>query len=219
MMETQVRSVVREAIANTDELSRAAHGARRETMSQLLDALRSELSHIDEALGGGRPVAPLVEDFGRLIDRLSEQIDRFTPELRRSTEAAVHSLRALREELAAASATAAAATPWTIRDSTSGTLCLVALALARTPDTMRAAFVLGASRAAASSLSLRQARQKGGATRSRRSMQRLLEGLWGVAALAAPMVFGYRRREPLVAALHVVAGASTLLGAFLEPRA
>ena len=38
---------------------------------------------------------------------------------------------------------------------------------------------------------------------------------WGVAAIAAPFVGGYARRAPLTAAVHVLAGAAMLLGAFL----
>lgn len=35
--------------------------------------------------------------------------------------------------------------------------------------------------------------------------------LWGVAAIAAPFVFGYWKRAPSVALMHVVAGAGTIL--------
>ncbi|HEX8698026.1 MAG TPA: hypothetical protein VF815_04270 [Myxococcaceae bacterium] len=38
---------------------------------------------------------------------------------------------------------------------------------------------------------------------------------WGVAAIAAPFVGGYARRAPLTAAVHVLAGAAMLLGAFV----
>jgi len=37
---------------------------------------------------------------------------------------------------------------------------------------------------------------------------------WGVAAIAAPFVGGYARRAPVTAAVHVLAGAALLLGAF-----
>ena len=38
---------------------------------------------------------------------------------------------------------------------------------------------------------------------------------WGVAAIAAPFVGGYARRAPVTAAVHVLAGAALLLGAFV----
>lgn len=38
---------------------------------------------------------------------------------------------------------------------------------------------------------------------------------WGVAAIAAPFVFGYWKRAPRVALMHVMAGAGTLLSSLL----
>lgn len=35
--------------------------------------------------------------------------------------------------------------------------------------------------------------------------------LWGIAAIAAPFVFGYWKRAPRVALMHVMAGAGTIL--------
>jgi hypothetical protein len=43
---------------------------------------------------------------------------------------------------------------------------------------------------------------------------------WGIAAIAAPFVFGYWKRAPRVALMHVVAGAGTLLSSlFTDYRA
>jgi len=41
----------------------------------------------------------------------------------------------------------------------------------------------------------------------------LIDHAWGVAAIAAPFVFGYWKRSPQVALMHVVAGATTILTA------
>jgi hypothetical protein len=38
---------------------------------------------------------------------------------------------------------------------------------------------------------------------------------WGLAAIAAPFVFGYWKRAPRVALMHVMAGAGTLLSSLL----
>jgi len=43
---------------------------------------------------------------------------------------------------------------------------------------------------------------------------------WGLAAIASPFVFGYVRRSPLAAIVHIVAGVSTILGSlFTDYRA
>jgi hypothetical protein len=41
----------------------------------------------------------------------------------------------------------------------------------------------------------------------------VLDHLWGATAIAAPFVFGYWKKDPAVAALHVMAGAATILTA------
>lgn len=40
-----------------------------------------------------------------------------------------------------------------------------------------------------------------------------IDHVWGLAAIAAPFVFGYWKRSPTVALMHVMAGAGTLLSA------
>ena len=42
-----------------------------------------------------------------------------------------------------------------------------------------------------------------------------IDHLWGIAAIAAPFVFGYWKRAPRVAMMHVMAGASTILSSLL----
>jgi hypothetical protein len=39
--------------------------------------------------------------------------------------------------------------------------------------------------------------------------------LWGLAAIAAPFVFGYWKRAPRVALMHVIAGAGTIAASLL----
>jgi hypothetical protein len=40
----------------------------------------------------------------------------------------------------------------------------------------------------------------------------VLDYVWAISAIAAPFVFGYARRSPVAAIVHIVAGVSTLLG-------
>lgn len=47
-----------------------------------------------------------------------------------------------------------------------------------------------------------------------------LDYVWGASCIAAPFVFGYARRDPLVAATHVIAGIGTILASlFTDYRA
>jgi hypothetical protein len=48
----------------------------------------------------------------------------------------------------------------------------------------------------------------------------VLDYAWGLSAIAAPFVFGYARRSPLAAIVHIVAGVSTIIGSlFTDYRA
>lgn len=47
-----------------------------------------------------------------------------------------------------------------------------------------------------------------------------IDHLWGIAAIAAPFVFGYWKRSPRVAMTHVIVGAGTILASlFTDYRA
>ncbi len=46
-------------------------------------------------------------------------------------------------------------------------------------------------------------------------MHEATDYLWGAAAIAAPFVFGYWKRAPRVAMMHVMSGAGTILSSLL----
>jgi hypothetical protein len=47
-----------------------------------------------------------------------------------------------------------------------------------------------------------------------------IDYVWGLAAIAAPFVFGYARRSPLSAIVHIAVGVSTIIGSlFTDYRA
>jgi hypothetical protein len=47
-----------------------------------------------------------------------------------------------------------------------------------------------------------------------------IDYLWGLTAIAAPFVFGYARRSPLSAIVHIAVGVSTIIGSlFTDYRA
>lgn len=43
----------------------------------------------------------------------------------------------------------------------------------------------------------------------------VIDYMWAISAIAAPFVFGYARRSPVAAIVHIVAGVSMLLGSLL----
>lgn len=43
----------------------------------------------------------------------------------------------------------------------------------------------------------------------------VIDHLWGIAAIAAPFVFGYWKRAPKVSLVHVLAGASTIVASLV----
>ena len=48
----------------------------------------------------------------------------------------------------------------------------------------------------------------------------VIDHLWGAAAIAAPFVLGYRKRAPLPATVHILVGATHILGSlFTDYRA
>ncbi len=48
----------------------------------------------------------------------------------------------------------------------------------------------------------------------------VIDHLWGAAAIAAPFVLGYRKRAPLTATVHILVGATHILGSlFTDYRA
>jgi hypothetical protein len=48
----------------------------------------------------------------------------------------------------------------------------------------------------------------------------VIDYVWGLSAIAAPFVFGYARKSPLAAIVHIMAGVSTILGSlFTDYRA
>ncbi len=40
----------------------------------------------------------------------------------------------------------------------------------------------------------------------------VIDYVWGISAIAAPFVFGYARKSPVAAIIHIMAGVSTIIG-------
>jgi hypothetical protein len=197
MHDAEIQREVRLAIERTDELSRGEHARHHELIAQLLDAVRSSLIAIDEALGGGRSPAPHLGDLSRLDARLRDAFDRLGPSAREEGELLVRRLRALDRALTASARRSAGATPpferWA--PELARGLCWTAASLGRAPITRGLGVGLG--------LAVERA-VRGDATSA-----------WpaaavGIAAIALPWTLRAGRRERFPAALMAIAGAVAL---------
>lgn len=228
---------VREAILTADELSRRAHGEHHEPIAQALDGLRTALVHADEALGGGRSALPLVPELTRIVDELATFIDRVGPDVRETYHTSVKQFRSVIGELESDLAVLADSQEipsrplfgvlpiarvipqdiHSVMDYASGGLCVGTALVAESTAGRVASAALGASVLCVSAL-----------TDYRLSAAKLIpieaheaiDHAWGLSAIAAPFVFGYWKKDPAVAALHVMTGASTILASlFTDYRA
>lgn len=211
MRESEIQREVRLAIDRTDELSRGEHGRHHEVISQLLEALRSTLIEIDEALGGGRAPARYLDDFARLTGRLGEMFERLGPTPRARGDELLRRLRALDRALAPVatveaprSVVAPPRAPGARAMYVAGALCAATALLGRTGASRGVGGALGASLAALIA--------RPGAPPGRPSRVALLVA-WSSAAITAPLLFGYGRRDGLSSALHLLAGALAGLAA------
>jgi len=234
---TGVREGVRVAIVRADELSRSAHEQHYEPIAQALDSLRTALLHVDEAIGGGRSALPIVPDLVRIVDELAGFADRVGPEVRTMYHEAIGNFRAMVREIERDLASLAPSLEiesrplfgvlplariipqdvHSVMDYSAGATCLATALFADTTAAKVAGATLGASVTCVSAL-----------TDYRLSAAKLIpieaheaiDHLWGAAVIAAPFVFGYWKKDPAIAAIHVTIGASTILASlFTDYRA
>jgi hypothetical protein len=237
MAEMSTRSGIRVAIGEADELSRRAHGNQHEPVAQVLDGLRTVLMHVDEAMGGGRLPGPLVPDVVRILDELDTLVDRVGPELREAYTVSMARFRqlatALENDLAVVTQSLeipsrplfgvlplARVIPQDLHsmmDYASGGLCLGTAIAAESSAAKFAGAALGATSVCVSAL-----------TDYRLSAAKVIpieaheaiDHVFGIAAIAAPFALGYWKKDPAVAALHVLTGASVIVASlFTDYRA
>lgn len=227
-----VQESVRRAIMQADELSRRAHEERHEPIAQALDALRTALVHVEEALGGGRSAVPILPDLERMIQDLTGFVDRVGPEVRQVYHQGLVAFRGVIRDLEGELASIAPSQEIPSRpllgvlplarlipqdvhsviDYASAGVLLGTCMAAETTSAKVVGAALGASGICTSAL-----------TDYRLSLAKIIpieaheaiDHLWGASAIAAPFVFGYWRRDPAVAAVHVMTGAMTILASLI----
>jgi hypothetical protein len=228
MAEMSMRTGIRMAIGEADELSRRAHAEHHDAVAQVLDGLRTTFVHIDEAMGGGRLAGPMVPDVKRMLDELDGFVDRVGPELREAYTVSMAKFRTLASALEAdlASVSESLEIPsrplfgvlplsreipqdvHSMLDYASAGICLGTALAAESTAAKFTGAALGASGVCVSAL-----------TDHRLSAAKVIpieaheaiDHLWGAAAIAAPFALGYWKKDPAVAAVHVLTGASMIL--------
>lgn len=205
-----------------------APASHDDPLAKKLDSLHALLQTIDEALGRGSVEVPLVTELARLADEIAGFVDRVGPDVRDQLATLVEWVRALPASIEARlsrlgpskelpSARLFGALPLarvvpqdvhSVIDYVNAATAISTVLFADSTAGKIAGAALGASGATVSAL-----------TDYRLSAAKLIpieahEAIdhgWGLLAIAAPFALGYFRKDPTIAALHVMLGASTIL--------
>ena len=219
---------VREAISESDELSRRAHELHQSGVAQRLEGLRTALMSVDQALGGGDLVVSVSSEVGRIAEELAHLSATVPASLRARFDDLVADARALpleikREMAPFAGGRALRSKPLlgtlplarvvsqdvhSITDYVHAAGCLTTAIFARSTAAQIGGAVLGASMASVSAV-----------TDCRLSVARVIpietheaiDYVWGLAAIAAPFALGYYKRDRIASALHVFFGLGTIV--------
>ncbi|MGZ3423087.1 MAG: hypothetical protein ACXWUG_00455 [Polyangiales bacterium] len=228
MAEMSMQSGIRAAIGEADELSRRAYADRHEPIAQVLDGLRTALMHVDEAIGGGRRTGPMVPEILHILDELETHLDHAGPELREAyaislarfhemANALENELTMMRESLEIRSKPLFGVLPLarvvpqdahSLLDYAAAGLCLGTAVAAESSAAKFAGAALGATALCVSAF-----------TDDRLGVARVIpieahaaiDQALGIAAIAAPFALGYWKKDPAIAALHVITGASVIV--------
>jgi hypothetical protein len=233
MKQTEVQRDVRSAIAIAYELLRHEKIQERVWVADALGELESELARIEAKLGGPR----IDEVFPSRLDQYLAQIERIAsdagPVVGAQIETLVRTVKGIERQLRRVAPS---------RELASRPLFGV-LPLKRViPQDVHSvadyasALTVGAASLFACSRAAKIAGMALGAggigvsatTDYRLSVAKVIpieaheaiDHLWGLAAIAAPFVLGYAKKDPIVAAVHVATGASVILASlFTDYRA
>jgi hypothetical protein len=232
-MAGQIQRGIREAITTSDDLSRRTHDARLEPISQRLDALRTALVRIDEAIGGPSTklrYVPRAADVHRLVAELSAVEHLVSPEMRADFDELLAVARTLPDDLGGFLASLdvrpiARVVPQDVHSVTDyvyGAACLASAFVADSAEAKISGALLGASIGGIAAITDHRLSAapllRGRLGRSVIISSEVHEALdrgWGLAAIAAPFVLGYYKKEPAVAALHCLLGAGSILTSLL----
>jgi hypothetical protein len=220
------------------QFARGAGGnGHHDPLALELDSLHDKLQSIEKALARGDIEIPLLSDLARIADEIAGYVDRVGPDVREKLHDLVAFVRVLpdriQERLARLGPSKeipsrpllgklplARVVPQDVHSVLDYGGALGALSTALFADSATAKIAgaaLGASVATVSVLTdCRLAPVKVIPIEAHEA----IDHGWGLLAIAAPFVLGYYKRDPGVAALHVILGATTILASlFTDYRA
>lgn len=203
------------------ELSRHEHVQNKEHVARALCELRDELLRVEAKLGGKRvdEVAPGVlkpalehvegrlEDAGPVVGdqirALMNSVERIAEELDASHERPSRPLLGVLPLARIVPHGAHAALDYVAALAAGAGVALAGSAEAKIASAALSAVGLGVSACSDHRL--------GAAKLIPVEAHEAIDYAWGAAVIAAPFALGYSKKDPAVAALHVIAGASTIL--------
>ena len=193
-----------------------------------LDSLHATLQTIEKALARGSVEVPLLADLTRLADEIAGYVDQVGPDVREKLTSLVSWVRALPSEIEGRLAKVgpsqeiaskplfdalplARVVPQDVHSVIDYANALGALSTVFFADSTAgkiAGAALGASGATVSALT---DCRLGALKLIPIEAHEAIDHGWGLLAIAAPFVLGYYKKDPAIAAVHVMLGASTIL--------
>lgn len=206
-------------------------------LAQKLGSLHATLRKIDEAINRGAVEIPYLHDLVTIADELAGFVDKVAPEVRVRLKETIAWARALPGEIEAVLAKVgpseeipskllfgelpiARTVPQDIHSVVDYLNAGAALSTSLMADSTSGKIAGAALGAAGAGVSLMTDYRLGAAKIIPIEAHEVIDHVWGVSAIAAPFVLGYYKKDPAVAAMHVMLGATTIiLSLFTDYRA
>jgi len=206
-------------------------------LAQKLDTLHAMLTKVDDSILHGDAQVPFLGDVMRLGDELADMIDRVAPEMRERLGEIVTFVRALPKEIETRLARVAPSkeipseplfgalplarvVPQDIHSLIDYRNAVGGIVTSFVADDLSAKVASAALGSSVLGVSLLTDYRLSAAKVIPIEVHEAIDYVWGAAAIAAPFVFGYWKKEPRVAAVHVLFGVTTIFGSlFTDYRA
>ena len=206
-------------------------------LARKLDTLHGMLQKVDDSIDHGEVDLPFLGDVMRLGDELADMIDRVAPEMRERLHEIVSFVRALPKEIESRLARVAPSkeipseplfgklplariVPQDIHSLIDYRNAVGGVVTSFFADDLSAKIASAALGSSVLGVSLLTDYRLSAAKVIPIEVHEAIDYVWGAAAIAAPFVFGYWKKQPKIAAAHVMLGATTILGSlFTDYRA
>ncbi|GAC1542656.1 MAG: hypothetical protein NVS3B10_07030 [Polyangiales bacterium] len=205
-----------------------APSSHHDPLALKLDALHATLEQIDRSLGGGGHPVPFLADLMRIGDELADLVDQVGPDARVHLTEIVGWVRAFPGEVEARLARLgpskeiasepvlgvlplARAVPQDLHSALDSVHAGGALVSGLMADSLSGKLAGAALGGSGVTVSLLTDYRLSAAKVIPIEAHEVIDHAWGLAAIAAPFALGYWKKDPAVAATHVLLGATTIL--------